>query len=289
MDLIKIKENKYLIGAHMSIEGGLHNALITGAALDCTVVQLFLKSNRQWNAKILTQQDIVMFKTTAIKNNIIPIGHASYLINLGSPQKETEQKSINGLQLELDWCDQLNIDYLIIHPGSHLEDSPSNSIQRIAQNINYIYATKNYRCTLLLETMAGQGTTLGHTFEQLGEIITQIKKQEKIGICLDTCHIFAAGYQFNTAEEYEKMWNDFDRIIGLEKLKVIHINNSKKECGTRIDRHEHISIGAIPIESFKLLINDPRLQHIPKILETPKENGLEKDKENLKVLHNLIS
>lgn len=277
-----------LIGAHMSIAGGYHEALLQGRQLCCTAVQLFLKNNRQWQSPKISFNQIELFKQTQIKTNIFPIAHASYLINMASPRKEIEQKSLQNLKFELELCGQLNIPYLILHPGSHLDDTIENGIKRIINNINNIFNEKEYACTLLLETMAGQGSTLGKTFEQLGSILNDIQQKNKIGICLDTCHIFAAGYKFNTLENYKHMWQNFDKIIGYKKLKVIHINNSKKDCGSLIDRHEHLAKGLISLEAFNLLLNDQQLKHIPKILETPKDYGLVSDHQNLEVIKQLL-
>ena len=268
----------------MSIKGGIHNALQEGALINCTAVQFFLKSNRIWQKPALSIESIQTFRTIQQQTNILPIAHASYLINMASPKKEVEQKSVEALKNELEICDQLKIPYLVLHPGSHLDDTVENGIKKIARNINQIFEEKAFSCTLLLETMAGQGSTLGKNFKQLGKILSLINKKTQVAVCLDTCHIFAAGYKFDSAKEYEQLINEFENEIGLKKLQVIHINNSKKAYASFRDRHEHLDKGFITLKGFQNILTDDRLNSIPKILETPKENGSEADKHNLQII-----
>ena len=284
-----------LIGAHMPISGGLEKSLDLGAKLGCTAIQIFTKSNRQWYAKKLSPLQTDLFKITQKTFNILSVtAHASYLINLGSTNEELVEKSIKSLIEELMRCDELNIPQLVLHPGSNPNKTKQNypeseTIKKIAQNINRTFEKYNGPCNLALENMAGQGSTIGSSFEELRDITANIERQEKIKFCFDTCHAFAAGYQFDTQETYTTMLNNLNQTLGLENLSIIHINNSKTERGSHIDRHDHLGCGKIPLEAFNLLLNDSRLDTIPKILETPKENGFECDRSNIKIMIDLIN
>ena len=266
-----MEKKSLLLGAHMSITGGLEKAIIRAQEIGCTAVQFFSKSNRQWQSKPLTEQEVSIFKKTLAESSIISTTiHACYLINIGSPDPEIALKSRNALAEEYARACELDVHHLVFHPGSHLQTDETACLERIAEHINSILASAPASKTkLVLETMAGQGSGVCHTFEHLAYIIERIEQKERIGICLDTCHVFAAGY--NIAGDYHKVIEDFDRIIGLSFLEVIHLNDSKKELGSRVDRHEHIGQGHIGIEAFKLLVTDHRLHHVSKILETPKE------------------
>jgi deoxyribonuclease-4 len=276
-----------LLGAHMSISQGLDKSLYTGARIGCTTIQIFTHSNRQWTIKDITDERINQFKKAKKDTQIYEIVvHSSYLINLGSKSYETVEKSIDALKKELDHCRKLGISYLVLHPGSGHKD-PYECCTQIAENINKVFSESNSETLLLLENMAGQGTSVGYTFDQLAYIISHVKEPNRLGICFDTCHAFAAGYDFSTPELYNKMWKEFDEKIGIDKLKVIHMNNSKKPCGSKVDRHDHIKDGLMPLKSFELIMNDPRFKNIPKILETPKEKDLKEDVENINTLLDL--
>ena len=284
---MKKEKKELLIGAHMSIEGGLEKALIKAQELEATVLQLFTKSNRQWYAKPLTQEAINLFKQTRKEIPFHSItAHASYLINLASVNSETRKKAITALKSELHRCDQLGIEFLVLHPGSHGKQGTEKGIELVAHGINTALDSYKGNTKLLIETMAGQGTSLGSTFEEIANIRSLCKN--KVDVCLDTCHIFAAGYDMSTKDQYEKTMQTFDEIIGFDNLKVIHVNDSKKECGCRVDRHEDIGAGKIGKEGFKLLFNDPRFFNVPKILETPKES-LADDKRNIATIKSLIT
>jgi deoxyribonuclease-4 len=279
----------FLVGAHMSINGGLANAIKDGIALKCTTIQLFLKNNRQWGAKKLTQQEIDSFSSAAQKSLIqVFVAHATYLINLGSPNKEVCEKSITALIDELERCHLLQIPYLVLHPGSRVGSDETVCLDKIAANINTALAKTNSTSMILLELMAGQGGTVCYTFEQLAYLYKNINDKKRIGVCFDTCHAFAAGYDFNNPTSYEEMWQKFDQTIGIDLLKVIHMNDSKKNLGSRVDRHEHIGKGMIGLEAFRLICNDKRFFNIPKILETPK-NSPEDDQKNLELLYSLLT
>jgi deoxyribonuclease-4 len=280
---------KFLLGAHMPTTGGFYHAAHFGQEIGCSAIQIFTKSNRQWSAKPIDENDAEKFKR-AIKDCQINyvVAHASYLINLASPSHETQEKSILALQIELERCNQLAIPELVLHPGSKIDLTNEQAILQVSKNINTVLNNSAGETKILLETMAGQGSTIGNSFEQIAQIIANVKKQSQIGVCLDTCHIFAAGYDFENSNKYLKMWQDFEKKIGLKKLNLIHLNDSKKELGARVDRHAEIGDGKIGIESFRLIMNDHKLIEIPKILETPKEN-LHDDQKNMQVLIDLLT
>lgn len=259
-----------LIGAHVSSAKSLHLAFARGESIGCTTMQIFTKSSRTWDAKPLTAIEIEQFIKRAQESPITNVVvHAGYLINLCSSNPENEQKSIASLIQEIERCAHLNIKYLVLHPGSHLGAGEKEGTEKIAHNLNHVLKNTDESVSIVLETTAGQGTNLGYTFEQLRDIRNLINDKKRIGICLDTCHIFCAGYDISTPESYKKTINLFDEIIGLSHLKVIHINGTKDARGSRTDRHSPIQEGKIPLTTFELFMNDHRLIHIPKILETP--------------------
>jgi len=283
------KKHRLLLGAHISIAGGLEKAIERGESIDCTVIQIFTKSNRQWHAKPITQAQADLFKKTLKASNLESItAHASYLINIGSPKKDIEQKSIKALEQELHRCNQLDISYLVLHPGSHLTSGELSCLDRIAENINKVFKKNTGKTMLLLETMAGQGSAVGYLFEHIAHILRKVNDKKRIGVCFDTCHAFAAGYDMRTPKTYEALWREFGATIGLNKLKVMHINDSKRDLGTQVDRHEHIGKGKLTTEVFRLLFNDPKFFDIPKILETPKES-LKEDAMNMGIIRGLLS
>lgn len=282
-----MKKKELLIGAHVSITGGFDRAILRGEKMKATCIQIFTKSNRQWKTKPITPERAQIFIAQQKKSSIrVVVAHASYLINLGSTSKVIAEKSLNALIEELHRCDTLQIPYLVLHPGTLHSNNKNESLIFIAEQINEVFKKiKPKYVTLLLETMAGQGNVAGSTFEELATIIQHVKQKKYIGVCVDTCHIFAAGYNFNTLDAYKKLWKNFDNTIGLSKLKVFHINDSKKDLGARIDRHEHIGAGMIKPAAFKLLMQDKKFSTIPKILETPKgDNDLASDIKNLTTL-----
>ena len=277
-------------GAHESISGGVFNAIERGQTATCDIIQMFNKSNSQWRAKKIEQAELdkyfEMIKETGVT---VATSHSSYLINIASPDKELNEKSYKALKEEMERCQMLKIPNLVLHPGSHVGTGEEAGIKRIIKNLNKLFKElKNNNVCLLLETTAGQGSNLGYTFEQIAVMIDGVKIQDHIGVCLDTCHIFAAGYPISDPKEYKQTMKKFDDIIGLDKLRIIHMNDSKKEFGSRRDRHEHIGKGHIGIEAFRNIINDKRLEKIPMILETPKEDDLKEDIENIKLLRGLV-
>lgn len=276
-----------LIGAHLSISKGLADVFNQADILGCTTLQLFTKSNRQWHVKPLTHEEIVNFKNAHTAHNFMPVvAHASYLINIGSPDETLARKSTESLADELARCEQLGIPYLVLHPGAHRDTDIEACLDRIARNLNWVLTQVPRSTMILLETAAGQGSTVGSNFKELAELLKRTDYNPRLGVCLDTCHVFVAGYDFSTPAGYNKMWQEFDTQIGLNLLKVIHVNDSQKGCGSRVDRHCDIGKGAIGLEAFRMIMQDKKLAHIPKILETPKES-LEDDVRNLEVLRGL--
>ncbi len=283
-------EGILLIGAHMSISGGVFNSLLLGKELGCTTIQIFTKNNNQWKAKELTPEDAKKFFENQRKTKISPVvGHNGYLINLASPKEDLHRQSLESMLVELRRAEFLKLPYLVMHPGSHLGSGEKEGIRRIAHSIDWLHQrTKGYKVKICLETTAGQGSSIGHRFEHLAEIIERVKDKKRLAVCYDTCHTFAAGYDIRTKKAYDATFKEFDNIIGLSRLKVIHVNDSLRDLGSRVDRHQHIGEGKIGISGFRLLMNDRRWEKVPKILETPKEGGTARDIKNLKVLRSLV-
>ncbi len=287
-----VKKHRLLLGAHMSIAGGLEKSIERGESIGCTTIQIFTKSNRQWHANPLSQSAIDLFKQTAAASTIDPIVvHATYLINIGAADKKVEAASVQALAKELATCQLLDIPYLVLHPGSFVNGTPQEGIARIINNLDTVLEIVPGKSMIILEIMAGQGSVMGTSFEQLATILAGAAHKKRLGICFDTCHAFAAGYDFRSEAGYTKMWHEFDTILGLDALKVIHVNDSKKGLGSRVDRHEHIGKGEIGLEAFSLLFNDPRFFDIPKILETPKETEepLIEDQKNMETIRGLLT
>ncbi len=283
------KKQRLVLGAHMSISGGIEKSILRGESIGCTTIQIFTKSNRQWKARPLTKDEIELFKKTAQESSIKPIvAHTSYLINIGAVDKSTHKKSQDSLQQELIRCEQLEIPYLVLHPGAYTNGTKAICLETIAHTLNNIFADTPGKTMILLENMAGQGSTIGHSFEQLATIYEKSTFQKRLGICFDTCHGFAAGYDLRPEKGYNALWKKFDTTLGLDLLKCIHLNDSKKGLGSRVDRHEHIGKGKIDLDAFKFLMNDQRFFEIAKIIETPK-NDLIDDKKNLEALIQLLS
>jgi deoxyribonuclease-4 len=282
------RKSRYpLIGAHMSIAGGIYNAIAHGRAVDCTTIQLFTKSNNQWDAKPLEDEEVEKFHADKAEAGIDPvIAHTAYLINIASPREEIFKKSYAALIEELERCRVLGIPDLVLHPGSYLNTSEEEGVKKIVDTLNRIFdETPEIKTRIALETTAGQGSNLGYKFEQLAEMIDGIENRERISVCLDTCHIFAAGYDIRDRKNYGATFKQFDEIIGLTNLRVIHLNDSLKEFNSKRDRHAHLGLGSIGLEAFKFIMRDKRLKNIPKLLETPKEHeGRPYDKINLDIL-----
>ncbi len=276
------------IGVHVSISGGVQNAPLNAHEIGANAFAMFTKNQRQWHAKSLEDKDISAFKKNCenlgfSSKYILP--HDSYLINLGHPEKDALEKSRAAFLDEVERCELLGLDYLNFHPGSTLNRITSeNCIDIIAESLS-LTIEKTHNLTLVLETTAGMGSSVGASFKELAHIIEKVKNKSRIGVCIDTCHIFAAGYDISTKKKYEETMNRFEKEIGIQYLKGVHLNDSKKKCGSRIDRHAPIGKGFIGIGGFSYIMNDERFDNKPLILETPdRENW----KNEIKLLYDLI-
>jgi deoxyribonuclease IV len=275
------------IGVHLSISGGLHLALEKAAALKLQAVQIFLKNSNRWVAKPYTDNEVEAFMNAwSAMPDFVVYAHSGYLINPAGTG-EILEKSITALADELSRALKLKIPYLVLHPGSHGGRGLDAGIACAAESLSRALDTTSGTC-ILLETTAGQGSSIGHRFEHLRAIIDAVSQPERLGVCLDTCHVFAAGYDISDKKKYSSVMKEFDTVIGFTNLKLVHINDSKKECGSKVDRHEHIGKGAIGAAGFRLLLHDPKLKNIPLVLETPKFDDDEADMMNLKKLRALM-
>ncbi|HYA27532.1 MAG TPA: deoxyribonuclease IV [Acidobacteriota bacterium] len=279
-----------LLGAHMSIAGGVGNALLEGKKVDCDAIQIFTKSSRQWDAKPYSQEEIAQFHANRKETGIAAvIAHDSYLFNLGSPDAALRKRSIAAFVDEMERCEVLGVTNLIAHPGAHVGAGELAGIMTIAKSLDEVHkACPKFEVKITLEITAGQGSNLGYRFEQIGAIIDATQESDRLRVCFDTEHAFAAGYDIRTKEGYERTFAEFDDAIGIDLLAAFHLNDSKKEFHSRVDRHEHIGKGFIGVEAFRLLMNDKRFWGLPMCLETPKGPDLQEDRENLNLLRSLI-
>jgi deoxyribonuclease-4 len=277
-------------GAHMSISGGLHKAFGHGERAGCDTIQIFSKNQQQWRGKPLGEQEIALFQAEQQRTGFGPlIVHDSYLINLASPKDELWEKSIAAFADELERCAALGIPYLVTHPGAHTGSGEEVGLRREAEALNRLFdAGVGGDVLVLLETTAGQGTCLGYRFEHLAQLIELVGHAERLGVCVDTCHLLAAGYDIRTPEACAATFDEFDRVIGIERIKAFHLNDSQKDLGSRVDRHTHIGDGCVGLEGFRAVVNDPRFADLPMILETPKDDDLAEDIENLAKLRELL-
>lgn len=281
-----------LLGSHLSIAGGYYKAVDKAALLRMQTVQIFTKNNNQWAAKPLVDADIKLFRDAVERTKLQKMcAHNSYLINLASPDDVLWDKSLQAMVVEVERAEALGLDGVVMHPGSFVTSTEAEGLKRIAKAINLVHKrTRGVRCQMWLETTAGQGSNLGHRFEHLQTLLQTVRAPELLGICVDTCHIFAAGYPLQTAEEYAATMGEFDDKVGIQRIRGWHLNDSKKPLGSRVDRHEHIGRGCLGLEPFRHLLNDPRFAEIPMYLETEKgeEEGEDLDAINLRVLKGLI-
>lgn len=289
----KAASKRPILGAHRSIAGGFENAFVTGVAVECDCLQVFVKNQRQWRAPQLSEAQVAAFKAAWRGTGLDPVvGHASYLVNLASPDRTLRRRSIDAMVDELERCEALGVAALIFHPGSYITGTLEGGIKRVAKSMDEVHRRRaGYDTMILLETTAGQGTSIGYRFEHLAAIIASVSKPERLGICLDTCHLFAAGYDFRKASDYVAMIEELDHVIGMAQVGCIHLNDSKRRLGSRIDRHEHIGKGKIGKQGFAHFVNDSRWTGIPMIIETPKGKdgrGADLDKVNLKRLRSLV-
>jgi deoxyribonuclease-4 len=277
-----------LFGAHLSIAGGLYKAAEAAAALGCQTVQLFTKNASQWVARPLADEDVRAFKKAVKAAKLkFATAHDSYLINLAAPDDGLYQKSIAALTDELERAEALGLSYLVSHPGAHTGSGEEAGVARVVAGLDEVHARcPGFKARIQLETTAGSGTTLGGRFEHLAAMIDRVKDPTRLGVCLDTCHVFAAGYPLADGHDYSALFEAFDDQIGLSRLELFHVNDSEKPLGSRVDRHAGLGLGRIGLGAFRRLVTDPRFANRPMILETPKEDddGKEMDPVNLAVL-----
>jgi deoxyribonuclease-4 len=276
----------------MSIAGGYHQAVLSAQAYGCGTVQLFTKSPNQWAAKPVPADEARVFRRLLRHAKLrLPMAHDSYLINLASPEPELYRRSVEAFVDEMTRAEQLGLAYLVAHPGAHLGDGEAAGLARVAAALDEVHCRcRGYKVKVLLETTAGQGTTLGHRFEHLAAVLGRLAEPGRVAVCLDTCHVFAAGYALAPEREYRATLREFDRVIGLSRLRAFHVNDSLKPHGSRIDRHAHVGQGYLGLEAFRLLVNHPRFRNRPMVLETPKESPENDDMDavNLAVLRGLV-
>jgi len=282
-----------LFGSHLSMSGGFFKAANAAGGYGMDTVQIFTKNNNQWKAKPISEKEISEFKAAVNEHGLqVPCSHDSYLINLASPNDELWNKSIDAFTIELERAEALGLAGVVMHPGSYVDSSEEAGLARIVKGLNEVHRrTSGVNVQTWTEATAGQGTNLGHRFEHLGFIISNSESPERFGVCVDSCHIFAAGYGIQKEAEYRETMQQLDEHVGIKRVKAWHLNDSKKERGSRVDRHEHIGEGHIGIEAFRLIVNDPRFKDLPMILETKKEvrDGQDMDTVNLQVLRSLLS
>lgn len=278
-----------LLGAHESVAGGLHLAFDRLERVGGEALQIFTRNQRQWNPAPISDRERADFLAAKEKFADIEIAsHASYLVNLASAKEDLVAKSISGFASELTRCRLLEVPYVVLHPGSHGGDGVEAGLERFVANLDAAIEKETYSGKILIETTAGQGTGLGAMFEELGYIITNSTHADQLGVCVDTCHIFAAGYDIRTEESYKNTMDAFDKAVGVEKISFFHLNDSKNDLGSRVDRHDHIGKGYIGKDGFTHLLNDPVFTHHSMTLETPKDKDLGEDRVNLAALRSLI-
>jgi len=281
-----------ILGAHMSIAGGYYKAVEAAAKLKLDCVQIFTKNNNQWRAKPIIDEEARRFKQRLEDLKVShPLSHTSYLINLASPDRELRKKSIDAMVVELQRAEQLGIPAVVLHPGSYTASSEEQGLKAIVQSLDEVFGqTRELRCQCLLENTAGQGTNLGWRFEQLATLLDGVNDSDRLGVCFDTCHALAAGYSIENEKGYRSTMREFNRLVGVERIEAIHLNDSKRELGSRVDRHEHIGQGHIGLDGFRSLLNDRRFHKTPMYLETPKGDcdGEPWDEVNLRTLRELL-
>lgn len=279
-----------LLGAHVSIAGGIHNAVDRGVASGCGVIQIFTQNSNQWKGKSVSDADVQLFRDKLASSGISHVmSHDIYLINLAAAPGEVQEKSLVGFKEELERCARLGIDKIVMHPGSHNGDGEEVGIRRVCEAFDLLFdMVPQYTGKVLLENTAGQGSNLGYQFAHLKAIIEGSSHPTRFGVCFDTCHAFASGYPIADRDGYKRTFDEFDSALGIEKLLAFHLNDSKKGLGCKVDRHEHIGAGALGLEPFRFILNDPHFTLIPKFIETPKGDAEEMDAVNLGLLRSLV-
>jgi deoxyribonuclease-4 len=275
-------------GFHISIAGGFSKVVGRAIARDCETIQFFSRNPRGWRYTPLDKEDVEEFRLSINASGLFPIFlHLPYLPNIASPKSKFYSRSIDAITMDLERAQQLGAQYLIIHIGHRMESSEDQAIEAVSQGINQAFERVSNSITLLMENTAGQGTEIGYNFEQIKKIIDGVEEKTRIGVCLDTAHSFEAGYDLSKKDGIEKALESFDQMVGLERLHLLHLNDSKTPLGSRKDRHWHIGEGYIGMEGFRYLINHPLLQHLPGIMETPRKDTVE-DLKNMKVIRSLV-
>ncbi len=280
-----------LLGAHMSVSGGLHLAFERIARVGGRSLQIFTRNQRQWQAAPVSPQEQSLFAAAWKKWGDFPVAaHNSYLINLASPKEEVRQKSVAALTAELERTAALTIPFLVMHPGSHGGAGVEKGLKRMVQNLDQAFTEAHgaEKVMVLLENTAGQGNALGADFGELGFILNSSAFSDRLGVCLDTCHLFGAGHDFRTPETYTRTMDQINRAFGIGRVRFFHLSDSKKDLGSRLDRHDHIGVGSIGLDGFRLLLTDPRFKNHPMTLETPKGSDLREDMMNLRTLKKLM-
>jgi len=280
-----------LLGAHMSIAGGANLAIERARSINCIAMQMFVKNNMQWFARPLSRDEITRFREHRQRRELLSVfAHANYLINLAATNGQFHANSIRSLSEELIRADQLELPFLVLHPGAHLGAGEEAGLEKIVDSIDRVFSgLPKIKTRIALETTAGQGSCLGNKFEHLAYIISRVQEPERLCVCLDTAHIFAAGYDLSSEVSVRKTFREFDRVVGLDRLAAIHLNDSKTASGSRVDRHEHIGKGKIGLLAFRFIMRHRRFRKIPKVLETPKGKDLREDVVNLKTLRRLVT
>ena len=278
--------SRRLLGAHMSIRGGVSMAIERARSIGCTAMQMFVKNNMQWFARPLTRDEIRAFLNHVQRGELFSVfGHANYLINLAAINPQFHANSIRALAEELIRADQLKLPFLVLHPGAHLGAGEEAGLKKIADSIDQVFRKiPKVKTKIALEITAGQGSCIGHRFEHIAHIIANVREPDRLRVCLDTAHLFAAGYEIDSESGAKKTFQEFDRVVGRNRLVAIHVNDSKTGLGSRVDRHEHIGKGRIGLHAFRFIMRSPRFHKIPKVLETPKGEDLAEDVVNLKTL-----
>ena len=277
-------------GAHMSVSGGVQKALERGASVGCDVVQIFVKNNMQWFGRPHPPEDIAQFKQEGERLGLACVfGHTGYLINLGAPSSANRDKSLQSLIQEITFAAALGLPFLVLHPGAHLGAGEAEGLKRIVTGLDEVLrSAKTSKVRIALENTAGQGTCLGNQIEHLAAIYEGVKTPAKLGLCIDTAHLFAAGYDIRTGKGWDKAISLIDKLIGRKEILAFHVNDSKTDLGSRVDRHEDIGKGKIGLEGFRHLVNDSRFKNTPSCLETQKSEDLHEDAANLSVLRSLV-
>ncbi|WP_129128124.1 deoxyribonuclease IV [Geomonas oryzae] len=279
-----------LLGAHVSISGGIHNAVDRGVAAGCGFIQVFTQNANQWRGKAISDADAQLFRDKLAASGIAgAMSHDIYLINLAAAPGDVKDKSLLAFREELQRCAKLGIDKIVMHPGSHNGDGEETGLRRVCEAFDQLFAeVPEFTGKVLLENTAGQGSNLGYQFQHLKAIIEGSSYPTRFGVCFDTCHAFASGYPIADRDGYRETFDEFDALLGIERLMAFHLNDSRKGLGCKVDRHEHIGAGALGLEAFRLIMNDPHFALVPKVIETPKGDDDEMDAVNLKLLRSLV-